>query len=96
MDCIIDGYINLQAAIIEQAVTDYKWALKMLEKSPEYFIGRARHRYDEAEKKKIECEKFFLSKWGQSLTNGKGEFIIDRCRREVAQEKKESDLNGRS
>ncbi len=50
---------------------------------------------------KKECERFFLSEFGQTLTFGNGELIIERCRKEVAQEKtrkrkKRSDLIGRS
>ena len=40
-----------------------------------------------------ECERFFLSEWGQLLTHENGEHIIKRCRREVAEERR-SDLNG--
>lgn len=97
MDCITDGYINLQAAIIERAVADYKSALKGCEKEPKADDEKAQSRYKKAQKTKRECEKFFLSKWGQTLTNGKGKLIICRCKREAAHEKtrkrKRSDLN---
>lgn len=95
MDNITKGYVGLQAAIIQQAVNDYKWAMKFLENPPKASTAKARYKYNEAERTKAECEKFFLSEWGQMLTGGYGAIIIGRCKREVAQEK-ESDLNGRS
>lgn len=74
MDEIEKGYISLMAAIIEQAVTDYKQALKECD-------GRTIR----------ECERFFLSEWGQALTWDNGENIMQRCRREVAEEKKKKE-----
>lgn len=83
-----DRYIDLAIAIIEQAKKDYKDALR----------GK---RTEKKEIMKRECERFFLSEWGQTLTFGNGELIIERCRKEVAQEKtrkrkKRGDLIGRS
>ena len=69
-------YINLIIAIIEQAKADYKNALR----------GK---RTAEKEKTIRECERFFLSGWGDMLMNGNGEYVMQRCRKEVAQEKKE-------
>ena len=34
-----------------------------------------------------ECEAFFLSAWGQMLSEGTGEFIIKRVREMVAEER---------
>lgn len=85
-------YIELVIAIIEQAVKDYKKALKDCD-------DKSRIVQAKAQSTKRECEKFFLSEWGQLLTDGHGQLIIERCRREVAEEKKaeekkRSDLNG--
>lgn len=30
-----------------------------------------------------ECERFFLSPWGQFLSGWSGEYIVERCRKEV-------------
>jgi hypothetical protein len=69
---MIDRYADLAIAIIEQAKRDYKNALQGT-------------RTKEKEKDIKDCETFFLSEWGQSLTFWNGEFVIERCRREVAQ-----------
>lgn len=58
-----EGLILLQAAILEQAIHDYKIELK---------CGGG-HR----------LEKWFLSEWGQMLSRGHGDEIIERIRREV-------------
>lgn len=77
-----DNYIELYAAIVKQAMTDYKAALKDDGKR--------------AMKKRKECEKFFLSAYGQMLSANNGERIIKMCREEVeAEQKKRSGLNGR-
>ena len=59
-----NGLILLQAAILEQAIHDYKIELKR----------GGGHR----------LEKWFLSEWGQMLSRGHGEQIIERCKREIA------------
>ena len=76
-----DRYFDLMIAIIKQAVEDYKAALRGKKTAAKIKTIR-------------ECEKFFLSKWGQTLTDGNGQIVIDRCRGEVAQEEREQ--NGRS
>ena len=58
-----EGLILLQAAILEQAIHDYKIELT---------CGDG-HR----------LEKWFLSEWGQMLSRGHGDEIIERIRREV-------------
>lgn len=58
-----DGLILLQAAILEQAIHDYKIELK---------CGGGHS-----------LEKWFLSEWGQTLSRGHGDVIIERIRREV-------------
>ncbi len=66
-----EGLILLQAAILEQAIHDYKIELK---------CGGG-HR----------LEKWFLSEWGQTLSRGHGEEIIERCKREVDYDKERID-----
>lgn len=75
-------YVGLYAAIVKQAMADYKAALKDDGKK--------------ALKTRRECEKFFLSGYGQMLSADNGERIINQCKAEVeAEKKKRSDLNGR-
>ena len=61
-----EGLILLEAAILEQAIHDYKVELR---------CGGG-----------DSLEKWFLSEWGQMLSRGHGEEIIERCRREVSHE----------
>ena len=61
-----DNYKLLIAAIIEQAVNDYRAALRS---------GRPERTQP--------LERFFLSEWGQLLTRGYGEDIIERVKREI-------------
>lgn len=58
-----EGLILLQAAILEQAIHDYKIELK---------CGGGHS-----------LERWFLSGWGQMLSRGHGDEIIERIRREV-------------
>jgi hypothetical protein len=70
-------YIELYAAIVKQAMTDYKAALKDDGKK--------------ALKKRRECEKFFLSAYGQMLSAGNGERIINQCKAEVEAEEQKKE-----
>lgn len=83
-----DGYIELVIAIINQATKDYKSALR-----------REKKKQKEKQKKKNQkalrdCESFFLSEWGQLLTHENGELIIQRCKKEVAEEKSRKKKKG--
>lgn len=62
-----DGLILLQAAILEQAIHDYKVELKA---GGGHLLA-----------------KWFLSEWGQMLSRGHGDEIIERCKREVHHDK---------
>lgn len=66
-----EGLILLQAAILEQAIYDYKIELRG---------GGGQS-----------LEKWFLSEWGQMLSRGHGEQIIERCKREVNYDKERID-----
>lgn len=72
----VDPYERLANAIILQAVTDYRVALKRIKRNP-----KDRERIDEA----LRIERFFRSGWYQRLTNVDGEYLIRRLQDEVRQ-----------
>lgn len=65
-------YEKLANAIVLQAVSDYRAALKKVKKNP-----KNRDAIDEA----LQIEKFFRSEWYQVLTAVDGEYLIDRLRK---------------
>ena len=69
-----DPYERLANAIILQAVTDYKTALKKIRKNP----GN-RDAIDEA----LRIERFFRSGWYSQLTSVDGEYLIRRLREAI-------------
>ena len=71
---MIDGYEKLANAIVLQAVKDYRFALKRLEKYP---------RNDSALYTKLEVERFFRSEWYASLTAVEPEMLIKKLGEEV-------------
>ena len=71
-------YEKLANAIILQAVSDYRAALKKVKKNPKNHDA-----IDEA----LQIEKFFRSEWYQVLTSVDGEYLIDRLRKEVSETK---------
>lgn len=71
-----DPYERLANAIILQAVSDYRIALKKIKAHP-----KNRQAIDEA----LEIEKFFCSGWYQQLTSVDGEYLIKRLQDEVRQ-----------
>ena len=74
-------YEKLANAIILQAVSDYRAALKKVKKNP-----KNRDAIVEA----LQIEKFFRSEWYQVLTSVDGEYLIDRLRKEVSETKYEN------
>lgn len=66
-----DGAGRLRQAILELAIRDYLCALKCRANGTQ-----ARHSVKR-------LEEFFLSEYGQFLSDGHGEDIINRCRKEV-------------
>ena len=85
-DGIDEGWFNLQIAVVKQAVKDYcEWQKReerLIEKLKS--IPSSSLFYDdmELEAKKLrgkinELERWFLSEWGQALSCGKGELIIE-------------------
>ena len=71
-------YEKLANAIVLQAVSDYRAALKKVKKNP-----NNRDAINEA----LQIEKFFRSEWYQTLTALDGEYLIDRLRKEVSETK---------
>ena len=69
-----DPYERLANAIILQAVTDYRAALKQIKRKPE-----ERETIDEA----MRVESFFRSGWYSQLTAVDGEYLIRRLQDEV-------------
>ena len=66
-----DPYERLANAIILQAVTDYRVALKKIKAHP---INEA-----------LEIERFFRSGWYSQLTSVDGEYLIRRLQEEMRQ-----------
>ena len=65
---------DLANAIIIQAAKDYRAALRRQRRNPD----------SEAARRVIsEVERFFRSKWFTCLTEVKGEYLIERIRKEV-------------
>ena len=71
-----DPYERLANAIILQAVSDYRVALKKIKAHP-----KNRQAIDEA----LEIERFFRSGWYQELTSVDGEYLIKRLQDEIRQ-----------
>ena len=69
-----DPYERLANAIILQAVTDYRAALKRIRRSP-----KNKDAVDEA----LRIERFFRSAWYSQLTSVDGEYLIRRLREEI-------------
>lgn len=69
-----DPYERLANAIILQAVTDYRAALKRIRRS-----SKNQDAIDEA----LRIERFFRSAWYSQLTSVDGEYLIRRLRDEV-------------
>ena len=69
------GYQILANAIVEQAVKDYRDALRRLKKNPNSKGAMA---------DAMEIEKFFHSPWYGVLTQVDPDYLIDRLRKEAA------------
>jgi len=71
-----DLYERLANAVVLQAVSDYRVALKKIKAHP-----KNREAISEA----LEIERFFRSGWYSQLTNVDGEYLIKRLQDEVRQ-----------
>lgn len=71
-----DPYERLANAIVLQAVSDYRTALKKIKAHP-----KNREAISEA----LEIEKFFRSGWYSILTDVDGEYLIRRLQEEIRQ-----------
>ena len=77
-DYCMEGYQRLAAAVVEQAARDYKHALRVL------------HRYPndtDANKLKLDCEKFFLHEIG-TYSDLDGGYIMRGIRENIEREGK--------
>lgn len=72
-DYCIEGYQRLAAAVVEQAVVDYKKALRRLYRYP---------KDQEAQREKTECERFFRRDMGM-YSDLDGESIIREIKKRV-------------
>lgn len=68
------GYQALANAIIEQAVKEYRAALKILRRHSDSKAAMA---------SAMEVEKFFHSDWYATLTDIDPDYLIDRLRKEA-------------
>ncbi len=71
-----DPYERLANAIVLQAVTDYRVALKKIKANP---------RIKDAINEALQIEKFFRSGWYSVLTSVDGEYLIKRLQEEIRQ-----------
>ncbi len=69
-------YERLANAVILQAVTDYRVALKKIKTYP---------RNKDAMNEALSIEKFFCSGWYSTLTSVDGEYLIRRLQEEIRQ-----------
>lgn len=72
-----DGYLALAAAVLRQAADDYIDALQ----APETRASLSQI---------LMLEKFFRSGWGQLLSLNQGEYIINKCRRDAQEQKRDN------
>lgn len=70
----MDPYQELANAIVLQAVTDYRSALRKLKRNPHNHLAQA----------EIDSiEQFFRSEWYTMLTSVDGEMLISKLKQEV-------------
>ena len=71
----MDPWHSLANAIVIQAAKDYRAAIRQLKKHPDSQKTAAL---------KLECERFFHSRWYSQLTGVDPNYILDRIREEEA------------
>ena len=71
----MNGWQALSNGIVEQAVKDYRAALKTLRRHPDSKAAMATA---------MEVERFFHSDWYGQLTTIDPDYLIDRLRKEAA------------
>lgn len=71
----MNGWQALENGIVEQAVKDYRAALKTLRRHPDSKAAMATA---------MEVERFFHSDWYGQLTTIDPDYLIDRLRKEAA------------
>lgn len=70
------GYDALVRAVVAQAAADWRHSVK---------AGKARTKA--AGDLRDECERFFRSKWFEALTGVRGDYILEKLRREYEGER---------
>lgn len=78
-DFIYEAYGNLRIAILQQAVEDYRKAIKKTQSTDKYEKRQGTYT-------KNSLERFFLSEWGELLSGDNGQFIVDKLREEMQQD----------
>ena len=68
-----DPWEALAYAIVDRAVTDYRYTLRQVVRKPTLDTTRRRH----------ELERFFRSFWFEALTDMDGSEMMERVRRQV-------------
>ena len=72
------AFNNLAIAITQQAIEDYKKAIKKRKKA-----GYTKGIKKQNEKRIADIESFFKSKWGARVTYNNGEYILSKIQSEV-------------
>ena len=76
-------YEDLANAIIEQAVTDWKNADKAIRKLKNAKNQEQVEKRERAERRKAECEDFFLGDWITKLSSIDGEALLRDLQKEA-------------
>lgn len=83
MDNLTNRYVDLAAAVVLKAMEDYKTVLKKVNAETD---EKKKNRY---KRKKKQLEQFFLGDYGQLLSAYNGQRLIEKCRKEVEENKEE-------
>ena len=73
----IKEYEELAAAIVKQAVVDYKKASRQLSKLPPAVTDGQKKQRLTLEQQIAECKRFFRSGWFTQLSDLDGEYLIE-------------------
>lgn len=79
-----DNWKNLAAAIVEQAIEDYKSCIKWAETGQEViYTSEGKLTIEEVYSMYTSCRAFFLGDWIEELTEIKGEYILKSLEEQV-------------
>lgn len=79
MSAKLENYELLAVAIVKQAAIDYKHNLRLLNRNPRNIL---------AEREIQQIEKFFKSKLYKGITSIDGDYIMERIKGELRDERK--------